>query len=87
MSKVTRDRGIYADGEAVIMLAFQASGRGSTPLRRMVFLPKAFKSMQGLTTTHVWVQHFSGCARIIQVGEENVTLIGEKGGVILLGTR
>ena len=26
----------YADGEAVIMLAFQASGRGSTPLRRRV---------------------------------------------------
>ena len=40
LSKVTRDRGIYADGEAVIMLAFQASGRGSTPLRRM-FFPKA----------------------------------------------
>ena len=43
--------------------------------------------MQGLTNTHVWVQLFSGCARIIQVGEEDVTLIGEKGGVILLGTR
>ena len=27
----------HADGEAVIMLAFQASGRGSTPLRRILF--------------------------------------------------
>jgi hypothetical protein len=26
---------VNADGEAVIMLAFQASGRGSTPLRRI----------------------------------------------------
>jgi hypothetical protein len=29
---------MHADGEAVIMLAFQASGRGSTPLRRMFLM-------------------------------------------------
>ena len=28
----------YTDGEAVIMLAFQASGRGSTPLQCKTFL-------------------------------------------------
>ena len=28
---------LYTDGEAVIMLAFQASGRGSTPLQCIVF--------------------------------------------------
>ena len=28
----------HADGEAVIMLAFQASGRGSTPLQRIFFM-------------------------------------------------
>ena len=29
----TTTEGLDADGEAVIMLAFQASGRGSTPLQ------------------------------------------------------
>ena len=35
--KLKRVYVVYTDGEAVIMLAFQASGRGSTPLRCILF--------------------------------------------------
>ena len=36
--KLKRVHVVYTDGEAVIMLAFQASGRGSTPLRCIFFV-------------------------------------------------